>query len=94
MHDWLSVFTTNPVYLQDLQRHSQIDTKMKVLREDKDKKEMERFKQHFGGGPDADRLAMTLKKLKMAYQEGKTMMRRKSVKEFDAGSDSGISDYN
>ncbi|WAR13457.1 hypothetical protein MAR_027637 [Mya arenaria] len=80
----------NDIALRDMQRLSQMDTKRKVRKEDKDKKEMERFKQHFGGVPEADRLALTLKKLKLAYQEGKTLMQRKTVKDYDAGSDSGI----
>ncbi|XP_052817487.1 dynactin subunit 1-like isoform X2 [Mya arenaria] len=83
----------NDIALRDMQRLSQMDTKRKVRKEDKDKKEMERFKQHFGGVPEADRLALTLKKLKLAYQEGKTLMQRKTVKDYDAGSDSGISDF-
>lgn len=79
--------------MQDLQRKSQIDTKRQVIQEDREQKEMEKYRQHFGGGPEADRLALTLKKLKLAYQEGKTMMkRRQSTKEFDAGSESGVSD--
>lgn len=78
---------------QDLQKKSQIDTKRQVLKEDREQKEMEKYRQHFGGGPEADRLAMTLKKLKLAYQEGKTMMKRKqSVKEIDTASESGVSD--
>lgn len=54
---------------------------------------MEKYKQHFGDSPEADRLALTLRKLKLAYQEGKTMMkRRQSTKEFETGSESGVSD--
>lgn len=83
----------NDIALRDLQKKSTIDSKRQVMKEDRDQKEMEKFRQHFGGGPEADRLALTLKKLKLAYQEGKTMMKRKqSVKEFEAGSESGLSD--
>lgn len=78
---------------QDVQRRGQLDSRRKVRRDDRDQREMERLRQHFGGGPDADRLAQTLKKLKLAYQEGKTMMRKKSPTAFDDDSEYGISDY-
>lgn len=83
----------NDIALKDIQKKSQIDTKRKVLKEDRDQKEMERYKQHFGGGPEADRLALTLRKLKLAYQEGKELVRRKSTREHDITSESGQSDY-
>lgn len=83
----------NDIALRDMQKKTQIDTKRQVLKEDRDQKEMERFREHFGGGPDADRLAMTLKKLKLAYQEGKDLVRRRSMKDHDVTSDSGLSDY-
>lgn len=76
-----------------MKKKTQIDTKRQVLKEDRDQKEMERFREHFGGGPDADRLAMTLKKLKLAYQEGRELVRRRSVKDHDITSESGLSDY-
>ncbi|KAH3772809.1 dynactin subunit 1-like [Dreissena polymorpha] len=83
----------NDIALKDVQRRGQLDSRRKVRRDDRDQREMERLRQHFGGGPDADRLAQTLKKLKLAYQEGKNMMRKKSPTAFDAGSESGFSDY-
>ncbi|XP_045193035.2 uncharacterized protein LOC123549203 isoform X2 [Mercenaria mercenaria] len=83
----------NDIALRDVHKKSQIDTKRKVLKEDRDQKEMERFRQHFGGGPEADRLAMTLRKLKIAYQEGKELVRRRSTKDHDITSESGLSDY-
>ncbi|XP_060556244.1 uncharacterized protein LOC132716920 isoform X3 [Ruditapes philippinarum] len=83
----------NDIALRDLHKKTQIDTKRKVLKEDRDQKEMERFREHFGGGPEADRLAMTLKKLKVAYQEGKDLVRRRSNKDHDLTSESGLSDY-
>ena len=78
---------------QDLHKKTQVDTKQQVLREDREQKEMDKYRQHFGGGADADRLALTLKKLKLAYQEGKTMMkRRQSTREFETASVSDVSD--
>ncbi|KAL4235195.1 hypothetical protein ACF0H5_006833 [Mactra antiquata] len=80
------------IALRDIQKKSQIDTKRQVQREDREQKEMERFKQHFGSAPDADRLALTLRKLKIAYQEGRELVKRRNTKDFD-GSESGFSDY-
>lgn len=80
----------NDIALRDMQRKSVIEVKRKVLDEDREQKEMERFRQTFGGGPEAERLAMTLKKLKLAYQEGKELVRRR--RDLDTGSESGASE--
>ena len=76
-----------------MERKSQLaKRKTAVIKEDLEHKEMEKLRQHFGGGPEADRLAMTLKKLKTAYQEGKTLLKRRHTRDRDIDIES-VSNY-
>lgn len=80
------------IALKDMARKSQMDMKRTaVIKEDQEQKEMEKLRQHFAGGPDAERLAMTLKKLKSAYKEGKALLKRRHTRDLD-DSYSNISD--
>ena len=77
---------------KDMARKSQMDMKRTaVIKEDQEQKEMEKLRQHFAGGPDAERLAMTLKKLKSAYKEGKALLKRRHTRDLD-DSYSNVSD--
>lgn len=68
------------IALKDMERKTQmIKKRTAVLKEDQEHQEMERLRQHFGGRPEADRLAMTLKKLKSAYKEGKALLKRRHL---------------
>ena len=79
------------IYLQDMERKTQLFKKRTaVIKEDHEHKEMEKLRQHFGG-PDADRLAMTLKKLKSAYQEGKALLKRRHTRDIEVESLSNFS---
>lgn len=87
----IHVSDPHDIALKDMERKSQIVRKRTaVMKEDQDHKEMEKLKLHFGGGPDADRLALTLKKLKSAYQEGKALLKRRHTRDLDIES---ISNY-
>ena len=82
-----------PHYFKDMERKSQIARKRTaVIKEDHEHKEMDKLRQHFGGGPEADRLATTLKKLKSAYQEGKAFLKRRPTRDIDIESVSNYSD--
>ncbi|KAK3608062.1 hypothetical protein CHS0354_031049 [Potamilus streckersoni] len=70
----------NDIALQDLRRKKDTETKRKMTsREDYEKKEMDRLRLYFAGRPDADILAQTLKKLQIAYQEGKKLNKRETM---------------
>ena len=79
---------------QDLERKSVMDVRRKTnTKQDNEKKEMEVLKQQFGGGEEGERLAMTVRKLRMAQKEGRAFVRHRPVRDIDTGSESGMSDH-
>ncbi|KAJ8303608.1 hypothetical protein KUTeg_020004 [Tegillarca granosa] len=75
------IHITDPhdVALRDLQRKEEKERKrIRTIETDRDKQEMRRLNQQFGGGPNAERMAQTLRKLQLAYQEGLNYSRRRT----------------
>ncbi|KAL3860832.1 hypothetical protein ACJMK2_010897 [Sinanodonta woodiana] len=84
----------NDIALQDLRRKKDNQSQIRMpSKEDYEKKEMDRLRLYFADRPDADILAQTLKKLKMAYQEGKQLNKQETMERKKDSEESETKDF-
>lgn len=54
---------------------------------DHEKLELRKLKMQFGNNENADRMAMTLRKLQRAYEEGLAISKRRGTRDYDDSDD-------
>ena len=74
----------NDIVIKDLERQKEKERRRRELMSevDQEKTELRKLRMQFGNNENADRMAVTLRKLQRAYEEGLAISKRRGTRDY------------